>query len=96
MKNLFNLIKRVDVLDIVGKKLILAGNKPTTMNQLVSILEQINPSIQVSYSKELARENDYQGDIGNLEETYSLLNWMPSIDLFQGINRLKKHFCKSI
>ena len=78
-----------------GKKLILSGNKPTTINQLISILEQINPSIQVSYSKELARENDYQGDIGNLEETYSLLNWRPSIDLSQGINKLKIHFCKS-
>ena len=79
-----------------GEKLILAGNKPTTINQLVSILEQINPSIQVSYSKELAREDDYQGDIGNLEETYSLLNWRPSIDLSQGINRLKEYFNQTI
>ena len=78
-----------------GKKLILAGKKPTTINQLVSILEQINPLIQVSYSKDLAREDDYQGDIGNLKETYKLLNWRPSIGLCQGINRLKKHLCKT-
>ena len=87
--------EKILIHNVYGKNLILSGNKETTINQLVSMLKQINPSIQVSYSTELAREDDYQGDIGNLEETYSLLNWRPSIDISQGINRLKKHFCKS-
>jgi len=88
--------EKILINNVYGKKLILSGIKETTINQLVFMLDKMNPSLQVSYSKKFDREDDYQGDIGILEETYSLLNWRPSIDLSQGIRRLQKYFSQTI
>jgi len=88
--------ERILISNVFGKKLIISSDEQTSINQLVSMLKKMDPSLQFMSNKELIRKDDYVGDIGNVKETYNLLKWEPSINLLQGVNRMKNYFAKSV
>lgn len=78
--------------NVFDETLILSGEKETSISELAGFLQKISPSLTISYDSAHTRSDDYLGDIGDVEETYRLLNWRPSIDLEQGVEMLRKYF----
>ena len=79
--------------NIFNEKLIIASEQKVSVNNIISILLDINPSLSISYQQSEAREDEYSGDVGNISATYNLLNWKPSIDIEEGVRRIVSHFC---
>lgn len=77
---------------IKNKTLVLSGKCATSVSELSELIREVYPKIAIHFNRDLQREDDYEGDIGNLEETYKLLEWEPRIGIEEGVRRLIKHF----
>lgn len=77
---------------ISNKTLILAGSTPVSVNALASIIKQFIPSAVIQKREIEKRFDDYEGNIGNLEETYAQLDWRPQVSIEEGVKRLIMHF----
>ena len=58
----------------------------------ISFLKNINPSINIVHDEDSYRDDDYEGNIGEVSETYAKLNWRPEIGIQEGIERLVKFY----
>ena len=77
---------------INNKTLILAGATPVSINELAGIIKQFIPSAAIQKREIEKRFDDYEGNMGNVEETYDQLDWRPQISIEEGVNRLIAHF----
>ena len=77
---------------VFGEILIISGELQISINQIISFLKNINPSINIVHDKDSYRDDDYEGNIGDVSETYSKLNWRPEIGIQEGIERLVKFY----
>ena len=78
--------------DACGQTLILAGKKGISVNQLARVVQNAVPYVTISWYPDLAREDDYEGDIGEVATTYTLLEWKPKISIEEGVVRMIRHF----
>lgn len=78
--------------EIKNKTLVLAGERGTSVKELAEIVRKACPDVAIHQESDMGREDDYEGDISNLEETYRLLEWKPQVDLEEGVRRLIKYF----
>ena len=78
--------------DIANTTLILAYRRGISVNELAKIIRASIPSCIIERSENMAREEDYQGDIDDVQETYEILKWEPKIHLEEGVSRLIRHF----
>jgi len=79
--------------NVFNEKLIIAGEKKSSVNDIIDILLEKKPSLDVTYHKSEGRVDEYSGDIGDVSKTYNLLAWKPSIDINSGIEKMVNFFC---
>jgi len=73
---------------VSGEILIISGESPTSINQIASYFKDINPNICIVRDSISNREDDYDGNLGEVKNTYQKLNWKPKISILEGIKRL--------
>ena len=78
--------------EIAHTTLILASKRGTSINELAQIVSAHFPSCIVERREDMARQDDYQGDLDDAEETYELLKWKPKIQVEEGVKRLVNYF----
>jgi UDP-glucose 4-epimerase len=77
---------------IINAKLVLAGKRCISIKELSEIVKNNIKGVIIQNEGNLIREDDYQGDIGDLERTFKELEWEPEIDIKRGVKRLIKYF----
>ena len=77
---------------IFGEVLIISSETSLSINQILSYFKEIIPNINFAYDDGAFREDDYDGNIGDVEETFKKLNWRPKIDAREGVKRLFNFF----
>ena len=77
---------------VFGEILIISGELQISINQIISFLKNINPSINIVHDEDSYRDDDYEGNIDEVGETYTKLNWRPEIGIQEGIERLVKFY----
>ena len=84
--------RRVIEKDIAGTTLILAYRYGVSVNKLAETIIGHFPSCIIERREDMAREDDYQGDVDDASNTYKVLEWEPKIDLEEGVKRLISYF----
>jgi UDP-glucose 4-epimerase len=81
--------------NIHDEKLIIAGEKQNSLNDIISILLELDPSLDISYQPLEFRKDEYRGDVGDISATFDKLNWRPSINIYDGVKGLVNYFCSN-
>ena len=72
----------------LNKVLTISNEKSISIIELSSIVNEIfNNKLEIQITKEKKRYDDYIGNILNISETFSILNWKPQVDIKEGILR---------
>jgi UDP-glucose 4-epimerase len=77
---------------VFGEVLIVSSELPTSINQIASYFKDIDPNICIVSDKKSYREDDYDGNVGEVNNTFIKLNWKPEIGIRDGIERLISYF----
>ena len=80
--------EKIIINKVFGEVLIVSSELPTSINQIASHFKDIDPNIDIVKDKKSYREDDYEGDVGQVGDTYQKLNWLPKITIKEGIKRL--------
>lgn len=76
-----------------NKIFTIAGKKSITIEELAyAVKDIVNPASEIILKEDSNREDDYLGQINNLEETFEELGWQPRIDIVNGISEYTKWF----
>jgi UDP-glucose 4-epimerase len=76
-----------------NKTYCIAYPRSFTINELAQVIKKIvNPELIIQRDYNNVREDDYLGEIANLEETFKDLNWRPEYGLEQGIKAYLKWY----
>jgi len=76
---------------VFGEVLIISGELPISINQIATHFKDISPHICIVGNNRSHREDDYEGDVGEVGDTYKKLNWKPEISITKGIKRLIRY-----
>ncbi len=81
---------------VSGEVLIVSGELPISINQIASYLQGIDPAISIVHDEKSYREDDYDGNVGDVSDTFAKLNWRPEIGIREGIERLVRYYNSQI
>ena len=66
--------------------LTIAGLVSTSIMDLAMLIREVfDDKINIQVDNQMDREDDYEGIISGIDETITLLNWKPKINLFDGL-----------
>ena len=78
-------VKALENTEAVNKKLVIAHSMDISILELAERVKDIvNPDIEVRFI-ESTRDNDYKGAVDNIEASYNILQWKPSISIENGL-----------
>lgn len=80
-----------------NKTFVIAGNKSIAIGELATFVRDIvNPDIKIFFEPGQEREDDYLGQIENLDYVTQEIDWKPATDISEGINQYTKWYKKTI
>lgn len=81
--------------NIFEETLIISSEMPSSISEIVAYFKDLDSSTKVKFDKLVKRNDDYQGDVGDVDNTFRKLHWKPEIEIKEGIKRLYEFYQSS-